>query len=557
MKTIDSFTPPLPEELLLDNDFFSLYPFDGGGHFIQLAQLGTKNDREIVAQIRSGALKPFMTGNYLDYLKFECWRTIEKACWLNRLYFIPPMARVARLDNNTELATLTVNYLLDFDTRYPSPNSPDAVRALNERVFTARDHDYNQGANLDGHTEYQWFDFQPASRVIHTIYAMFFLRAFPQITDEQWARLDAFVQRNAEVICTGEEQTQPAPGNHQALRALALLFAGTLFHNNRFLKRGTELANYHLTHDYLPDGMLCDMSPSYHIFETWIGRDADRLTTLSQPARDMLQRAYSICANLRSPDGFSIPLNDAYPLDMTPFLKSIGRDNARQPPVTILPDTHLAILSQPPFFAVLDGTPCTSRYAHFHGGKNALTLWADNEPFFIDSGCCSYDDVDFPGWFKQPQAHSSLLVNGIGDSRLTGMYDWQCTPSVTMNQGTSMSLSSPAPQWRNVTWTRSLVCSPTEIILTDTVSSPRETELTFIFNLAPNVSAHMRQDNITLDNGPVSLKLTWSASAPPAWKQLPGNVMLREQKTRSMRLLADITAQPGINTFTLHITIGA
>ena len=53
-KRIDSFRPALPESLLREYNFFELYPFDGGGRFIQQEIAGSIDDRAITRNILSG-----------------------------------------------------------------------------------------------------------------------------------------------------------------------------------------------------------------------------------------------------------------------------------------------------------------------------------------------------------------------------------------------------------------------------------------------------------------------------------------------------------------------
>ena len=73
-------------------------------------------------------------------------------------------------------------------------------------VLYKRDHDYNaKGSSYDADIPYQWFDFQPASRVLHALYSLHFLRDFACITAEERAEIAEMVRENAEVIFLGEE----------------------------------------------------------------------------------------------------------------------------------------------------------------------------------------------------------------------------------------------------------------------------------------------------------------------------------------------------------------
>lgn len=541
-KRIDSFRPALPESLLREYNFFELYPFDGGGRFIQQEIAGSIDDRAITRNILSGgALIDFLgVDGKIDFLKYEQWSTIEKSCWINRMYFIVSMARTAMLDNDPALAERVVGILLDFHARYQPPRGKEAVAALNARVTESRDRDYNSG-NANGRTEYQWYDFQPASRIINVLHAMFFLRAFPNISAEQWTLLDDFLRSNADVICDGEEQLALAPGNHQALRGLALLYAARHFGDSRYAEHGARICNYHAVNDYLPDGMLIDMSPSYHLFEAWIGRDARIFGALNQEACAMLDRAFDLCARFQCPDGFSIVLNDGYPLDMRGFLKSIPKRAVDGADTFLLPESHLLFRKSKRFFAILDATPCTGKYAHFHAGKNAPTLWCDGRPFLVDSGCCNYDDPDFQQWFKQAEAHSTLLVNGKGDGVLQGRYSWNLYPEhAVVQDAPTFEERSSAPGWEGVVWTRSLKLEHSRAVICDQVRAPESKNYTFLFILAPEAECRITETEILLDNGGTILRLTWEADAPVRWESLPGKVFREFRKLESARLAAHL-----------------
>lgn len=546
-KRIDEFQPPLPKEILQQYNFFELYPFDGGGHFIQLDMVHSIDDREIVKNILSGALNIFKDeSDHINYLKFERWKTIEQSCWINRMYFTASMGRVAFLDQKVELALKTIELILDFHNRYKRPKTKKAVAELNKRVFVARNRDYNSG-NADGATEYQWYDFQPASRIINVLHTMFFLRNFKQIADDQWKKLDEFIWDNATTIADGEEQDTLYKGNHQALRGLALLYAGQYFHCQRFTDLGNKICNFHMVQDYIEDGMLIDMSPSYHLFEAWIGRDAAFFGKIEQPAMDMLHKAFHICSYFRCPHKQSIVLNDGYELNMDGFLTSIQQQNSVLKEEFVLPFSHVAFLNTKNFYAVLDGTLCESKFSHYHGGKCGVTLWSNQKAFLIDSGCCSYDDPDFSTWFKRPEAHSTLLVDEKGDAVIQGRYEWLIYPEIKVgdwqNNSIEMQHKSTAPGWRDVFWKRALSHQDHSICFMDIITASEEHEYKFLFVLSPDVTCSINGKEIELTNGNEQLIVTWESSMPIDWKLTAGKVIVDLKKQKNQILTGMILAR--------------
>ncbi len=552
MKRIALFVPPLPERLLLEHNFFELYPFDGGGSFIYHELVGTVDDREAAERILNGGVMADFGGfEYLDYQRFECWRSIEKSCWINRMYYIAPLARVARLDGNDQLAARIMKLVLDYARRYPAPAGREAVGDMERRVLEARDRDYNQGGNLDGKTEYQWYDFQPAGRIVNVLNNMYLLRDSAGISEENWREFDDWVKMHAETIYLGEKYyCKLARGNHQALRGTALMYAAAYFKGESFAyewrEQAVKMCNFHMVEDFLPDGILHEISPSYHFFESWISRDAAALAgrygfELDRGAFEALDRAAAVCRKLRQPDGKSIVINDGYALNTDVFLNTLNMSDAAMPEKDLLPDAGLAFYRSPEFFAVLDASPELGRFSHYHGGKNAVTLWAGNAPFLVDSGCCSYDAPEFAVWFKQPRAHSSLLLDGQGDSTVRGLYEWTgyagCKLGAWSGDSVESRLISTVPQWRGAAWTRKLTPGA-EFVIEDCVELPESRAMTFVFNLHPNVKVELGDSEIILSSGTVKLALSWECDLPLNWELADGKVFENFRIHPSKQLLA-------------------
>ncbi len=535
------FRLPVSDALLAKHNFFELYPFDGGGYFIQKELVGSLDDREITRRILGGALDDFGPLEALDFTKFERWSSIEKSCWINRMYFIASLARCAMLEKDAVLAGRIAGIITRFNRLYRPPSGREEVQALEREVTLRRDRDYNSG-NAMGEISYQWYDFQPASRIINVLNALHFLRDFALPQGE----FVQFIRNNAQVILDGDDEHSLEPGNHQALRGLALLYAGNFLAEPEYIRAGNIVCNYHMTQDYLPDGMLIDMSPSYHVFEAWIGRDALALGTISPEAREMLGKAFRICRGFCQPNGCSIVLNDGYSLDMCGFLESTG-ENATPEGSVVLPHSGMAFFHSPDIFAALDATPCCGKYAHHHGGKNGVTLWFAGHPFLVDSGCCSYDAEDFWNWYKLPGAHSTLLVNGKGDAELKGRYEWIETQDYHMKSAWSdTSIECASHFWQR----RLTVAASNEVVIADQVQLPESSSLEFLFILHPAVEVSLEEERIVLTNGKTQVVLRWEADKPVSWKLSAGKCFIADRTLASRRLhLSANAASFSLRTF--------
>ncbi len=517
----NDFLPPLSEDMLLKYNFFELYPFDGGGSFIHHKYIRCLNDFEAAENILHGAMIEFGSLPELDFGRFERWSTIEQSCWVNRMYFLVPMAKYAALKNDVNTAEMVCKILEHFADNYPAPATVEEASDHHKRVLWERDNGYNaHGPEYDAPVEYIWFDFQVASRIIHISHALWFLLSSTVLTEERKTKFFELLRIHARTIYYVEKFcTKPAPGNHQALRALALLYACEIFKDEpescQWLPVAMELCQYHILNDFLPDGMLNDLSPSYHFFECWIIRDM--LTIAKRNGWDFSKEVYSrstaafgVCCMMRQPDGLSPVINDGYTLDMAPFLLSVPEVSVSER--NILPHSGFAIWNTSEEFLLFDCSPLMHKLAHFHAGKLAPTLFVNGKPFLVDGGTCNYDDPEFSLHYKRSAAHSSLTVDGHDDSVLQGRYTWLAAPEIKLEnwQGStiSASLKSNAPGWKNIIWQRSISADDSQVVIQDTVTSPREIDMVFQLMLHHDVEVERSGKNLLLKNKDTILEMT-------------------------------------------------
>ncbi|OGV50996.1 MAG: hypothetical protein A2017_14050 [Lentisphaerae bacterium GWF2_44_16] len=530
---IEKFQPPLNDELLKKYNFFELYPFDGGGCFIHREIVGTVDDNEIYERIiNQNALSDFGKLPGLEFDKFERWRSIEKSCWINRFYFIVPLAKKYWLMKDEAIAIKVKNTILHFIRNFSPPPTKDAVGEHQKRVFYNRDTNYNsksyeEYSKDETDVEYIWFDFQPASRIIHFLYAFYFLKNSSSISGDEWKEFENSIDEHAKVIMYGEKYfSKLAKGNHQSLRGLALLFAATFLQNKEYLEEGLRICSYHICNDFLDDGVLHEISPSYHIFETWHVRDAYLLSNargfnLSCEAESILNRAGNFAKALSQPDGKSTVINDGYALSLDAFIASLPENEtvAEDISASFFKNAGLAFFRDSSRYLLFDVSPFTGPFSHYHSGKNAFTYWYKGIPFFIDSACCNYDDPLFAEWYKKTEAHSSLIIDGKGDGTLNGTYEWREHAKLSCNGWIrnendftiKSALSSSVCEWSDVSWTRSIeLKKENTLIITDMVKSETSKQLEFVFNLHPDVNCRIEAGNISLVNGNVKLQMIFS-----------------------------------------------
>lgn len=524
MRLIRNFSPPLGLEFFDKYSFFELYPFDGGGSFINREIIGTVNDAEYTsAVVEKGALDDFGGYKNIDFLKFNFWRTIERTSWINRMYFIAPLANHARKTNDKKLAREVLEIIMRFAAapEYQPPATQEEACRLWDEILRRRDEEYNaNGPEFDAPVSYEWFDFQVASRIIHGLYAMYFLKDMDVADDKEWQILEDFIFVHGRDIFWGEESHIPLhPGNHQALRGLALMAACSFFKGTRgtekWLPVAERMCNYHITNDFLSDGMLIDLSPSYHFFESWITRDiisiADREGyDITSEARVRAQKAFAVCRAMRQPDGFSTVVSDGYPLDMSIFLATLGGGEEEELEL-LLEESKIALKKdRMGNYLLFDCSPLLHRLSHYHGGKQAPSVFFKGEGFLMDPGCSNYEDEDFSLYFKQSSTHSSMLVDGKNDSVLQGLYTWHhapvCEVTPWKDGAITSTMSSSAPGWEGVKWQRTADFKDGVLQLSDSVESAHEHEYTFIFALRGSVQCTAEGNRVLMTSGKVKVE---------------------------------------------------
>ncbi|MFH2068915.1 MAG: alginate lyase family protein [Candidatus Omnitrophota bacterium] len=519
----------LNDRLLREYNFFELYPFDGGGGLIFNEMLGTIKDEEIYRKIiKENVLSEFGSLPEIDFKKFERWRSIEKSCWLNRFYFMASLSRIYWLRKDEKIARLIKKIVIHFLQKYPPPQGKKEIGDHINYVYGIRDNNYNKQTYEENQRDetdvkYIWFDFQPASRLIHLIYLAHFLKDSKSVTKSEWEKIRESIYKHAEIIMIGEKYFRKLSkgDNHQSVRGIALLHAGCFFKNygagKDFIKEGVRICNFHTKIDFLPDGTLAENSPSYHVFETWHVRDAFILSQrynfrLRSETPKTLKKSALFINAICQPDGCSPVINDGYPVNLSPFLKSLpfkAEPKKNDIQLFFFEDASIGVYKDKKRYLTFDASPYTGQFSHYHAGKNSFIYWYDKKPFFVDSGCCSYDDKLFAKWYKQGESHSSLLVNGNADGIVKGTYRWMSYATVKCDGWNSLSgnhiissnLKSNAAGWEGVSWNRAIKISKNNsITITDVVNTKTPKDLMFVLNLHPDVRITKNNKAILLNN---------------------------------------------------------
>lgn len=507
MKHTFLWRPLISDALFKKYSFLEFYTFDGGGGFINRALLNSVKSDEITNLVlEKNILSDFGDLPYIDFKRFERWRSIEKSCWINRCYFLPALAQHAWNTNDKSLADMVKNIMLNFFASCPPP---DDIAAHWARVAYRMEHDYNRKTyeeySLDEtDVEYIWYDFQPASRVINFLHSLYFILDIADFKDGEFDTIISKIREHGSIIYQQELALPDKKGNHQSIRQIALLHAAAVYpdlpESEEWRSFAFRRGEWHAVTDFFVNGTLAENAPSYHAFETWHGRDlilmAERFGhTLGAESARRLRSAGDVLNIYRRPDGFTLTINDAYPLASNALLESMGMNIAEPERYALLEQGGLAVFNGGKFYTALDVSNYTGRFSHYHAGKNAFILYYDGEAFIDDPGCSNYDDPRFRSC-KQGDVHSSLLVDGAPDAHSFSVYGFDKVPELNFDkwQGSRFTSveTSEADEWQGVKFERSIECSDSEIILTDVISADREHEYTLLFTMSPAIRLEIK-----------------------------------------------------------------
>lgn len=501
--------PPLTEDLLKQYNFFQLYVLDGGGNFIMKELFGNLDDSLITEKLlHTDMMDEFGGMESLDFHKFEKWRSIEKSCWINRFYFLVPIARIAWLHGNKKLARIVGNVILYFFRKEIPPAGKNALKEHWERVTLRMKEDYNSRSydeiiKDETDVEYIWYDMQVGQRLICFMYASFFIWELSD--DETKDELASCLKLHARVIADQESFQTPYQDNHQSVRATALWWALPLLKNEpdyeQIYRATKKLCEWHIMNEFLPSGMLFENSPSYHAFVVWHSRDFLNIARMRgediAPEISMrFAKAGEVLACCGRSDGKSLTINDSYQYDAFPLIASLG-STVKAPDFAVIKPGGLAVASSGNIYVAVDVSSFTGEFSHYHGGKNSLVLLWNGIPFLEETGCPSYDRPEFP-LCKRSDHHSTLLIDNTGDSHQFGLYgfdnwaeteyDDHWTESAGRRYFSSV-LTSNLPEWNGVSWKRTVGVHEKGIQITDQVRCDSKSHhFRLLFCLAPDVT---------------------------------------------------------------------
>ena len=458
-------------------------PKDQGGKFVQMELLATEEDRLIVGKIRNGVLEEVF-GSPISWNYREDGQ-LEKTVWLNRFYFLPSFARM---------------YYLSGDISYLN----DMMRLIAVWIE-------NNPLLPDSHAKnYNWRDMQVAWRSIHWSWCYFLTEK--DLSDEQKTLILNSLKQHAAILLEGFGKQSLNEFNHQSHGALAMLYLGVLFptfeSSVELRQTALKILGHHLEKAFYTDGGNVEQMFGYYPFETHLFRDTYLLCSqnnMEMPPKilPMLEKMAFFLSTVAQPDATMPPVNDSYEMTTIPTLTILNdildkRLDIYSVSSAYFQDTQIAIIRSEDLhnkWYVL-ANPAKSIGAHAHAGRLAFTLWHNEQPVLVDSGCCNYDDPQLVKWYRTTKAHNTVLIDGKSDEATSTDRLWapkritenHITDWLEKDSYTFCRMVSPAGETVNssVAWSRSLALVKNQfLVLHDCFVSEDEHNYELLFHFPP------------------------------------------------------------------------
>jgi len=415
---------PYPRKLYETTDVFPLLVLDGGAFFFSHAHLGGGTAEHFMAALESGdLLRPWTVRGrvqwdkaYEDTAGRPSKTAHEKHVWLNRLYFLLPIAQTFLRTGKESWAKLWLDYFTDWAKAHPYPpvQAEDPGTAL-----------------PDDHAKLCWHDMQVTWRLLVLIHSVYLLERSRTLKRPQWQAIHLAIYQHTKHVHIEADRAlavKKGRGNHFLQKGVALLYAGLLFpelpESESFIATGRAVVEQQMRSEVHPDGGSVEASPSYSHFIARLYLDAFLLLHRNrQPPikglKTCIQKQYRFLDETASSAGRTLQLSDSYAFDADADLKLVAKllpfPRATRTSSVCFNNSSFAVLRSKRAAVYLDGMALG--LWHHHRGKPNLLLDVDDQPVLVDSGCCDYDLTLRDDWLKTAGAHNVVLVSSERDER--------------------------------------------------------------------------------------------------------------------------------------------
>jgi len=321
-------------------------------------------------------------------------RNLELYMWLQRWYCLASVARTYYVERDETLAELIFRMMADWVKKIGCPGTKEEMLALEEKSL---DWDYkfqrSLHPSLDVHVPWEWYDFQPAYRLLVLVVSAHLLRNSRAMRKHQREMLD-WIAAHANSILWVTQKYGFKYGNHHTLRMMSLFLAGEYVEHedaDQWRSTALEMQTRHIAEDFFEDGMYKESLPGYtpfvvtHFREVLLSAVANGQKVPDIFEKDVL-KSLRLLKAMVMPDGFLPVINDGPRVNITAMLELMehyypsGKDCVK--PFSVNAASAFPIFHDKRNYLIFDAN--YAHGTHVQAGKLGFILWRDGEPFIIE-----------------------------------------------------------------------------------------------------------------------------------------------------------------------------
>ena len=400
------------KEILKENDVFDCFLPDGGAFmFFRGCFFKDLRGDVIISLIEKNIFfKEWFSGNefcwYLPLLNSDNRKEWEKLVFINRLYFLLPLAHRFYCTGDEKYALMWIQWFNKFNKEM-MPKKNDKFYSILFR------------------------DMQVAWRLLVVTYSYYFLK-----DSDSFSRLDkkdifGFLEWHCEKLyneanLTIEYNCAKNAGNHFEQKGLALLAAGLLFKGDKseqYIDFGRKVLRIHIKNETFADGGNVENCPSYSAFIVRMQLDAYLLLkrngyTVSDEVYKIICMQYKFLYLTSTTDLKTLQINDSFSFNIGKELRFVNcvfpLDFQIEPhnrESVYLKDSGFVVLRNDFYEVYL--TCKDNETFHYHYGGPQIVIYKKGKRFLIDGGCVNYDLRLKEDYLHTPLAHNVVIPLGI------------------------------------------------------------------------------------------------------------------------------------------------
>lgn len=510
-----------PDAAFAAHDIFDVCMLDGGAFLCSAEHLGGAKGADFLTAFQSGRLfGPWMSGETVDWSKatqvlLNENHLVEYYCWLNRLYYLLPLAQQYFLTRDEDWAR---QWLRHFDAW--SRHGDASVCSIWENrkdvwIAAARDHLKRCLNHRLVHTVRRylnprrvqrrlgWSDMQLSWRLLVFIHSVFLLKGSDSLDAQRWHSLYRAIEEHARYVhceAATEMKLSTGRGNHFLHKGVALVYVGTLYpelaESGEYLELGRRIVSRHSQEETSQDGANVENSPSYSHFIARLHLEAALLLEANHHPPipgllDTIQRQYFFLRQSETPSGLTLPINDSYHLDALKDQAIVDRlllTLRREPQKScFFAHSSLAVLRHSRFTLFVDGAD--ANLVHHHLGKPNIILYSGRFPVLVDAGCCNYDRKTHKSWYINRDAHNIVRVEPLAGRCADELKGASEVKVFRFDDGASVKSVSMSREIRagpvRYQWERRVSIGSTGLDIVDHVCAHKSVRITVLFHFAP------------------------------------------------------------------------